>query len=102
MESITVRNLLEESRSQLVNFFLEIPLAGHSHDLVCDFSILENQHRGDGSDAVLAGNALLIIDIDLADFQPVFVFGNQFIQNRGDHFAGPTPFRPEINQNRVF
>ncbi len=45
----------------------EVALAAHSNDLLCHFTILEQQQRGDRTNAVLSGQLLLFVDVDLSD-----------------------------------
>ena len=45
------------------------------------------------------GEALMFVNVDLADFDLALIFAGQFIQHGRDHLARPAPFGPEIHQH---
>jgi hypothetical protein len=82
-----------------IEFAFEIALAAEANDLIGNLSAAEYQKRGDGTDAILGGQSLVLIDIDFADLDPPVVFRGEFIEDRRDHLTGAAPFRPEIDEN---
>jgi hypothetical protein len=73
-----------------------------AHFLSSHCAVLEQDQRGDTAHAKLDRRRLMLVDIDLRDLQTVaLVFGN-FVQDRGDHLARAAPFRPEVEQDRLF
>src|SRR5882672_8975981 len=87
------------SRAQLVKLGLEVLLALQANDLIHDLAVLEEQQRGDGVDAVLDGEILMVVDVDLGDLDLAIVLGGEFVQHRRELFAGPAPFGPEIDED---
>src|SRR3954469_8487529 len=78
----------------------KVALAAQADHLFGYLAVLEKQKRGNRPDPIFRGAVLMIIDIDLADVDLAGIFLRQFIKNRPDHFAGATPFGPEINEDR--
>ena len=79
---------------------LELLLGGSgTNDLVLDFAIFEEEQERDGADIVFDGEIAGFIDVDLADFCLSGDFLAKLIDDGADHFAGATPFGPEIDQN---
>jgi len=68
-------------------------------DLVLHFAVLEEQEEGDRADIVFHCEVARVVDIDLADFGLIAEFAGELIDDRSDHFAGSTPFRPEIDED---
>src|SRR4051794_26041650 len=83
-----------------VELCFEVSFAAEADDLVSDFAVLENQEGGNGADAVLSGEPLELIDVQLGDLDLAIVFGSEVIQNRRNHFTRAAPFRPKIDENR--
>ena len=86
--------------SDLIEAVFQIALALEANDLLGNLPVLKQQQGWDGANAILGGQALFVIDIDLADFDPPIVFVSQLIEDRRDHLAGAAPFGPKIDQNR--
>ena len=55
---------------------------------------------GDTTDLVLRGKLLFLLGINLGYPDFWFKLGRGLFENRGHHFAGATPRRPEIHQHR--
>ena len=68
-------------------------------DLVLHFAVLEEQEEGNRADIVFHCEVARVVDIDLADFGLIAEFAGELIDDRSDHFAGSTPFRPEIDED---
>jgi hypothetical protein len=77
----------------------EIALAAQADNLIRDLAFIEEQQRGDRANAVFSGQALLFVDIDLANSDTVFVFVGQFSQDGSEHFARSAPLSPEIHEH---
>src|SRR5205814_8992804 len=56
---------------------LQIALAAQSDDLVSHFAIFEDQHCGNRPNPILTGQALVVIDVDFADFHPAVIFAGE-------------------------
>ena len=41
----------------------------------------------------------VFVDVDFDDFQTALVFGGDFVENGGDHFAGAAPGSPKVQQD---
>src|SRR4029077_8582389 len=62
-------------------------------------TVLE-QHQGrNRHDAVLGGNAWVLVDVELDDLHLAVERIGDFFQGRGNHPARTAPFRPEINDH---
>lgn len=68
-------------------------------DLVLHFAVLEEQEEGDRADIVLHREVARVVDIDLTDFGLVAELAGKLVNDRSDHFAGPAPFSPEIDED---
>lgn len=77
----------------------QILLARHASDLVPKLTVLKEQERWDRPDVVLEGKALILIDVDLGDFNGVGFFPCNLVEQRRDQLAGSAPFRPKIHQH---
>jgi len=64
-------------------------------------TVFENHQGGDASDAELGRDVAVFVHIHLGDLQFAFVGTSHFVQDRGDHFAGATPFGPEVHHHRL-
>ena len=64
-----------------------------------DLAICHEQHGGDALDAIFRHPFLIFVGVDLCDQQLALVFLGEFIQDRGDHFAGSAPGCPEIDDD---
>ena len=84
---------------QLIQFGFEILLALQSDYSVHDLAVLEEEQGGDGVDAILDREILVVVDVHLADLHLAVVLSGEFVKDWGDHFAGATPFGPEIDQD---
>jgi hypothetical protein len=93
------RPVVELAAEQLVDVGFQIPLGAHTHDLRRDFAVLEKEQSGNGADAILGSQGLFLIDIYFADTDAGVVFGRQLVEQGRDHFAGATPFGPEIDHD---
>jgi hypothetical protein len=78
----------------------EVALTARAHDLLGHLAVVEHQQRWNRADAVFGGKTLLFVYVHLADFGASIVFLSEFVQHRSDHFAGTTPFGPEIHKDR--
>ena len=67
-----------------------------------DLAVLEEEHGGDGHDAEQLGEGLLLVDVDLAHYQLVLVFGGNLVDDGADGLAGAAPGCPEVHQDRKF
>lgn len=76
---------------------------GHHANLGClDFSFLE-QHQGwNSTNAIGLRCFRIFIDIQFCKRESVSIYECNFIEYRSNHFAGPAPFRPIIDQHRPF
>ena len=70
-----------------VELGFEVALAFQADDLVGDLAVLEDEERRNGAHAVLGGQFLGLIDVDLANFDPPVVFAGQFIDRAQSGFA---------------
>src|SRR5690606_40677955 len=64
-------------------------------------AILEQHQGGNAANAVLGRGILVFVDVELGDRQAAGVFGGDFFQDGGDHFARATPGGPVIDQHRL-
>src|SRR5580765_8535252 len=91
------------SRSNLsrdtIEAVLQVALALEADHLFGDLTLVEHQERRNSSNAVLSGELLLFVNVDLRDLHSAIIFLGQLIKDRPDHFAGPAPFGPKIHQN---
>ena len=68
-------------------------------DLARDFATLEDEQRGDRADAVLAGDARVLVRVQLYELHTAVVLAGQLLHDRSDHAAGAAPRRPEVDQD---
>lgn len=66
---------------------------------VYTLTTLENHQRGDAADAILSGNAGVLVGIHFYDLYLSRVLLGNLIDYRSNHPAGATPRGPEIYQN---
>jgi UDPglucose 6-dehydrogenase len=64
--------------------------------VVNDLAVFKQQHRRDGADAVIGGNGVVVVDVDLGDLNLAGHLGGDFFEDRRDCFAGAAPGCPEI------
>src|ERR1035438_5398153 len=76
---------------------LEVAFAAQADHLVRHLALMKQQKGGNSPDAVLGRQALVLVDVHLADLDPSIVLRGQFIQHGPDHLAWAAPLRPEIN-----
>jgi hypothetical protein len=77
----------------------EILFVGHSCDLVAELAVLKEEQRWNRANVVLVRKTLVLVDVDLRDLDRAGFFFRDLVQKGGDHFAGATPFRPEIDNH---
>jgi hypothetical protein len=72
-----------------------------AHDRVDDLAPFENEQRGDGADAILHGDAGVVIDIDLGDRGLAIILVGEFIDQGGDGAARTAPRGPEVDEEQL-
>src|SRR5688500_13542588 len=65
-------------------------------------AVLEQHQRGDAADAEFCRHLLVLVDVDLGDFQAAFVLAGHLVQDRGYRLAGAAPLGPVVHQHRGF
>src|SRR5579859_4284327 len=77
------------------------PVLGvETNDPLHRLPILEQDERRDAAHVVLHGCVLVLVDVQLQDFDLARVLGSDFLDHRRHHAARLTPRRPEIHQYR--
>ena len=76
------------------------PFWNSAYNLLDDFPSFKNEKSRNASNAKLGRHLLVGINIQLPDFQLSVVFFRDLFDDRRNHFAGTTPFRPEVDENR--
>ena len=71
-------------------------------DFVFFLTAFKEQQQWNRANAVFNSECLGFVDIDFSDLDGVAEFFSDFVEHRGDHFAGATPLCPEIDENRDF
>jgi hypothetical protein len=66
-----------------------------------DLLALEEDQGGNAHDAIVHGPLLVGIHVQLENDQVVGTFLRDFLQHRGDHFAGTAPFGPKVHEDRL-
>ena len=64
-------------------------------------AVLEHHQRRDRADAELGGDLRVLVDVELGDLHLALHLGGDLFERRRDHAAGPAPFRPEIDYDRL-
>src|SRR5262249_26668777 len=72
-----------------------------TNDLLDDLAVLENAHGRDGHDLVPLRDRRVLVDVQLDYVDLVGVLAGDLLENRGDHPAGPAPFGPVVNDDRL-
>src|SRR5579871_2556453 len=73
---------------------------GHGADLLgLHRAAFEDHERRDAADAVLLGDLLVLVDVDLGYLELARVVPGDLVQDRGDHLAGAAPLGPVIYQH---
>src|SRR6476660_934225 len=85
----------------LVDDLLQRILVGKAYDLLDDLPTFEQQQRRNASDAESAGDARVVVDVELSDRDASIVIGSEFVNGRAQPFAGAAPLSPEIHQHRL-
>ena len=62
-----------------------------------DFSVLDDQERGDAHDAERGSQLGFLVYIDFADLGSTLQFLRKLVDHGGDHAARAAPRGPEIN-----
>lgn len=60
-------------------FGLEGGLRHHADDLLDDFAAFEEEHGWDGADAILGGDCIVIVDVDLGNFHLAVHLGRNLL-----------------------
>ena len=81
---------------------LEVVLAAQADNLFGYLALIEKEQGGDGANAVFGSDALLVVNVDLADADFAVVFVGEFIEDRRDHFAWAAPFSPKVHKDGRF
>jgi hypothetical protein len=76
-----------------------LALALGADDPKLHFPVLEQNHGRDAHHIEAAGQLEIFVNIDLPDPELPGVIGCDFIEDRGDHLARATPFRPEVDED---
>src|SRR5690242_9641759 len=66
---------------------LEVAFAAQAAHLVHDLAFLEQEQGGDGSDAKLGREVLVLVNVHFADADAAIVFVGQLVEDGRDHFA---------------
>jgi hypothetical protein len=77
----------------------QIGFTGQTNDLVLNLARFEKQHRRYIADPEPIRKRGIIIDVDLYNADGGTLLFSDFVQDRGDHSAGATPSRPEVNED---
>ena len=76
-------------------------LGSGADGLLHDFAFFHYHQRGNAHDTEAAGQLRLLIDVHLADFDVLSLFGD-LVQDRCYHLAGPAPAGEEVQENGLF
>jgi hypothetical protein len=91
---------LKKSSSQgLIHKRSQLGFAQCAHFGCRELAFVEDHERGDAANAEFAGDASVVVDVELGDLELAVVGGGHFVQGGGNHFAGAAPFGPEINEH---
>src|SRR5262245_35886233 len=63
-------------------------------------AVPEDDDRGEALDAVLGGERLLGVDVDLGELDLAFALGGLGLDRGAEHAAGPAPGGPEVDHDR--
>src|SRR5687767_2686840 len=61
-----------------------------------DGAVLEDHERWNAAYAVLRRSALILVDVELGDFELAGVFLGNLVEDGRDHLARPAPFGPVV------
>lgn len=64
-----------------------------------EFAIIEHQQCRNAHDVVSLCDIAMVVNIQFADNQVVFLLGCNFREDGRNHFARPTPFGPEVDKD---
>src|SRR5439155_24369771 len=87
-------------REHAVEHRYDLVLRNGADNLLDDFSTFEDVEAGDAADRVLCRDPLVLIHVDLGDFDLPLVLLRDLLDDGGDDPAGAAPLGPEIHQNR--
>ena len=79
---------------------LERGLRHHPDDLVDQLAALEKQHGGDGADAILRGDRVVLVDVQLRDGDLAIELARELFEDRSDGLARSSPGSPEVDEDR--
>ena len=75
-------------------------LLGHSADDGVELlAIFEDHNGGNAANAILASDIRRFVGVELYSLHLALVLTRELIDQRCDHAAWPTPWRPEVNQH---
>src|SRR6266852_2185049 len=84
----------------LLDDLLEVFLRRQANNLVDDFSVLEQQDRGNAANLKLERGIGIVVDVQLADRQFAGIVSRQRVDRRRQPLARSAPFGPEIHEHR--
>jgi hypothetical protein len=99
ISGMTGQARLEPGSEQPVDIRLQIPLGAQAHDLSRHLARFEKQQRRNSPHPIFGRQRLLLVNIDFADADAAVLLAGNFLQQRGDHFAGAAPLGPEIDHH---
>ena len=65
-------------------------------------AVLEQHEGGNTADTVAWRGLLVLVDVEFAYLQAALILLGNFLENRCNHLAWTTPFRPVIDQHGPF
>ena len=91
--------LENKSSNGFVEAGLQITFALGPDHLFGDLTVLDDEQGWNRADTKLSGESLMLVNVDLADFDFALKFRGEFVQHGRNHFARSTPFGPEIHEH---
>src|SRR3989304_7365421 len=91
-------NIQRLSAFSLIECLLQAFFWLNAHETLNDLAVFEDHQGWNAAHAQAGCRVWAIVDIDFTHFDRALVFGSQFLDNRGNHPAGPAPGGPEIDQ----
>ena len=97
--AFVIRAEKNSSSKGLVNKRSQLRFAQCADFRGSELAFVEDHQRGDAANAEFAGDIAVLVDVEFGNLQFASMGGGEFIQGRGDHFAGAAPFGPKIDEH---
>ena len=95
-----VDHQVELCREDPLDPFADGRLRDRAGEHVDDLAVAEGDHHRDALDAVLGGELLVRVDIDLDELEGAAGFSSEPLEDRADDAARLAPGRPEVHDDR--